>query len=55
MKRNDNFRILGKGPCPAEITETQQSFGTPYRNKKLSKGELFVNILASDSVIYLIL
>ncbi|XP_064552183.1 uncharacterized protein LOC135437982 [Drosophila montana] len=35
MKRNDNFRILGKGPCPAEITETQESFGTPYRNKKM--------------------
>ncbi|XP_034102587.1 uncharacterized protein LOC117567010 [Drosophila albomicans] len=35
MNQNENFRLRGKGPCPAETTETQRSFGIPYRNKKL--------------------
>ncbi|XP_034475757.1 uncharacterized protein LOC117782821 [Drosophila innubila] len=35
MNQNENFRLRGKGPCPAETTETQRSFGPPYRNKKL--------------------
>lgn len=36
MDKNDNFRLRSKGLCPAEITETQRSFGPPCRNKKLS-------------------
>ncbi|EDW09306.1 uncharacterized protein LOC6579476 [Drosophila mojavensis] len=36
MDQDESFRIKGKGPCIAERTETQESFGVPYRNKILT-------------------
>ncbi|KAH8415847.1 hypothetical protein KR222_002122 [Zaprionus bogoriensis] len=32
----DSSNVIGRGPCTAGLTETQSSFGPPYRNKRLT-------------------
>lgn len=37
MSRKEKLSVINSGPCTTELTETQASFGKPYRNKRLSK------------------
>lgn len=37
MSRREKLSVVNSGPCTTQKTETQISFGLPYRNKLLSK------------------
>lgn len=40
MSRREKLSVVNSGPCTTEKTETQISFGLPYRNKRLSKRKI---------------